>query len=214
MPRAKESRKHQKLPKLLSVQWRRGGVDSEPKVGAPHISRRNRAIEHHRNSTVQGEDQQLQEMIVIEIPQNRPNSDRGVAFPNAETQKGQVPINKGIANADVSSRVASGVFLGQAVKNADGVDEFGGCPAVAPVAQAASNQTVRRPHAASFPGHAPPLERELKIARLRDKIDLRRAKIWKLEEEVNDLQNELETLTTEAMNAADWEEVRASVRRI
>jgi hypothetical protein len=153
-------------------------------------------------------------MIVIEIPQNRPNSDREVAFPNAETQKGQVPINKGIANADVTSRVASGIFLGQAIKNADGVNELGSCPAVAPVAQAASNQIVRRPHAASFQGHAPPLERELKIARLRDKIDLRRAKIWKLEEEVNDLQNELETLTTEAMNAADWEEVRASVRRI
>jgi hypothetical protein len=48
MSRVKKSRKHQKVPKLLSVQWRRGGVDSKPKVGASHISRRNRAIEHHR----------------------------------------------------------------------------------------------------------------------------------------------------------------------
>lgn len=153
-------------------------------------------------------------MVDIENPQTGRNSDREAGSSSAETEKGQVSINQGITNTDVSSRSASGISLGQAVKRTDEVDEFGDCLVVAPMAQAASIPTARRPHAASFPVHIQPLERDLKIARLRDKIVLRRAKIWKPEEEINNMQNELETLTTEAMCAADWEDVKANLRRI
>lgn len=210
---AKGKGKQEALEANISTVEKRGDGQNAQDEGTTYLPQepRNRA---RQKSTVQGEDQQSQEMVDIENPQTGRNRDREAGSSSAETEKGQVSINQGTANADVSSRSASGASLGQAVQRTDEVDKFGDCLVVAPMAQAASIPTVRRPHAASFPVHIQPLERDLKIARLRDKIVLRRAKIWKLEEEINNMQNELETLTTEAMCAADWEDVKANLRRI
>lgn len=90
MPRAKESRKHQKV---TSVQWRRGGRDRVPNMRAPHISPRNRADRARQNSPVQVGDQQPQEIVDPENPQNRLNQDREARLSSIETKKRNVSIN-------------------------------------------------------------------------------------------------------------------------
>jgi hypothetical protein len=160
---------------------------------------RNRAAQ---NSSVRGGEEGMHEMVDAERVDNELGQPEEAEQPSAEPKEEQGCTDQSFANTNPVP----------VAQNNNAVDKLKECDAVSASLQAPPDPNLGRPHARSCPEWVSPIELELEITGLQEGIRIRKARIQKLEEEIKDLEHELDPLKTEAIRAADLEEIKADLK--